>query len=106
MISCRVSRREYKAQQGKLSVHLPAERPLLRLHFQVVFLGRGESGRVADVARGASGIFVFCQAGSEASSSQGAAEAGNLQGWRRDRSGEINHAPPNTTDDGATGHDM
>ena len=37
MISCRVSRREYKAQQGKLSVHLPAVRPLLRLHFQVVF---------------------------------------------------------------------
>ena len=35
---------------------------LLRLHFQVIFLGRGESGRVADVARDASGIIVFCRA--------------------------------------------
>jgi len=53
MISCRVSRREYKVPQGQLPVHLPAVRPLLRLHFQVVFAGR--AGPRREWARGRRG---------------------------------------------------
>ena len=89
MISCRVSRREYKAQQGKLSVHLPAVRPLLRLHFQVVFSWpRREWARGRRRARSEwhRRVLPGDQRGQLPSK---AAEAGDLQGWRRDRSGEV-----------------
>jgi hypothetical protein len=105
MISCRVSRREYKARQGKLPGHLTCKArarpgwlpqlPAVRLlHFQVVLLGRGEehaNGRVAVVE-------LWCKASAvlvlpPLMSHLHASEAGN---WGA-RSGEVNNRTPRQT---------
>lgn len=99
MISCRVSRREYKAQQGRLPVPLPAEyllRPLLRLHFQVVL--SWPRRRWARGRRGARSEWHLrvSPKGPPRPAAPKAGEAGDLQGCGGDRSGAIDHAPPNT----------
>ena len=97
MISCRVSRRECKAQQGTTA----AETPLpSRLFLAAERVGAWQTWREERVASSCFARRAARQAAPKA------AEAGDLQGWRRDRSGEVNHAPPNTTDDGATGHEL
>jgi hypothetical protein len=102
MISCRVSRREYKVQQGRLPVHRSAAQPLLRLHFQVVFAGRARPRREwARGRRGAQGEWHL-----PVESTEAARLVRLVTRMAEGRSGEINHAPPNTTDDGATGGDM